>query len=219
MKTKQYLVIGAGRFGSALARALYQQGHEVVVIDQDEEKIEKIMDDVTHALIADASDEDVLRRVGCRNFDAVVVAIGADFEASIMTTVAAKSLGARRVIAKAVSDSAAAVLERVGADEVVRPEHDMGVRVARQLTTPDLVDAFKLGEGHAVIEVEVKHKLMGRLGDQGLPKRFSVQVIAVNRNDQVVVSPGADFVLERGDTLVLLGSNEAIQRFQEHISD
>lgn len=219
MAKQQVLVIGVGRFGSALARSLYQQGHEVVVIDESEEKIEEIMDHVTHALIADATSEDTLRRVGVGNFDTVVVSIGQNFEANIMATVAAKSLGAKRVISKATSDIAAAVLKRVGADQVIRPEHDMGLRVAQHLTTPELVDAFSLGEGHAVIEVEATDKLVGSLAKLRLPNRFDVQVIAVNRRGDVVVSPRADFTLESGDTLVLIGSNEAIKRFHEYLSD
>ena len=218
MAKKQFLIIGVGRFGSALARSLYQQGHEVVVVDQDEDKIERIMDDVTHALIADATDEDVLRKVGVGNFDAVVVSIGANFEANIMATVAAKSLQAKRVISKATSNVSAAVLQRVGADQVVRPEHDMGLRLARQLSTPELVDAFNLGEGHTVIEVEANGKLLGSLAELRLSNRFKVQVIAVNRGGEVVVTPGADFVVERGDTVVLVGSNEAVGRFRDHLS-
>ena len=219
MRTRQFLVIGAGRFGGALARTLYQEGHEVVVIDEDEDKIERIMDDVTHALIADSSDEDVLRRVGVSNFDTVVVSIGANFEANILTTVAAKNLGAKHIIAKATSETGAAVLSRVGADQVVRPEHDMGRRLAQQLTTPELVDAFNLGEGHTVIELEATDKLLGSLAKLKLSNRFSVQVIAVNRRGDVTVSPGADFVIERGDNVVLIGSNEAINHFRDHISD
>lgn len=219
MRSKQFLVIGVGRFGAALARELYQEHQEVVVIDRDEEKIEHIMDHVTHALIADSTDEEVLRRVGCGNFDTVVVSIGANFEANIMTTVAAKTLGAKHVISKATSAMGATVLARVGADQVVRPEHDMGTRLAQQLTTPEMVDAFHLGEEHSVIEVEVTRRLVGKLADLRLPDRFGIQVIAINRDDEVVVGPGADYVLERGDTVVVIGSNEAVDRFREHISE
>ena len=218
MKKKQFLVIGAGRFGGALARSLYQQGHEVVVIDQDEDKIDRIMDDVTHAVIADSTDDDVLRKLGVGNFDTIIVSIGANFEANILTTVAAKSLQAQHVIAKATSATGAAVLHRVGADQVVRPEHDMGRRLAQQLTTPELVDAFDLGEGHTVIELEANETMFGSLADLRLTNRFSVQVIAVNRRGDVTVSPGADFVLQAGDNVVLIGSNEAIGRFRDHIS-
>lgn len=219
MRKKQVLVIGVGRFGMALATSLYQQGHEVVVIDRDERKIEQIMDEVTHALIADATDEEVLRRVGVGNFDTVVVAIGANFEANIMTTVAAKNLKAKHVVAKATSGLAAAVLERIGADQVVRPERDMGLRLAQQLTTPELVDAFELGKGHTVIEVEAGGKLLGSLARLRLPNRFQVQAIAVNRGGEVVVTPGADFSLTAGDRVVLIGSNDAIRRFRDSLDD
>lgn len=219
MRAKQFLVIGAGRFGSSLARTLFQQGHEVVVIDRDEEIVERLIDGVTHALIGDATDEQVLRRVGVSNFDTVIVAIGVNFEASVLTTVSAKGLGARHIIAKATSDTAASVLSRVGADQVVRPEHDMGRRLAQQLTTPELVDAFNLGAEHTVIEVEANDKLIGTLAKLRLPNRFSVQVIAVNRRGDVTVSPGAAFEVQHGDNLVLIGSNEAVERFRAHLTD
>lgn len=219
MKAKQFLVIGAGRFGSAVASTLYQLGHEVVVIDRSEQVVEGIMNQVTHAAIVDATDEEALRKLGCSNFDCVVVAIGHDLEANILATVAAKSVGARRVVSKVSSTLAARVLARVGADEVIRPEHDMGVRVARQLATPSIVDAFNLGEEYSVIEIEVRPRLAGTLGDLRLSNRFGVQVIAVNRGGKLEVSPRAQFELRAGDKVVLIGSNEAIARIQEFLSD
>src|SRR5690606_2080152 len=137
---RQFLVLGVGRFGSALATALYEQGHEVVAVDRSEERVERVMERVTHALIADATDDHVLRDLGVANFDAVIVAIGANFEANVLATVTAKGLGAQRVVSKASSEVAANVLTRVGADLVVRPEHDMGLRLAQHLTTPELLD-------------------------------------------------------------------------------
>ncbi|HKI58408.1 MAG TPA: TrkA family potassium uptake protein [Trueperaceae bacterium] len=218
MKERQFMVIGAGRFGSALATTLYQLGHEVVVIDKDEGAIEAIMNQVTHTAIVDGTDEDTLRKLGCGNFDAVVVAIGDNLEANILATVAAKSAGARRVISKGVSLLAARVLDRVGADEVVRPEHDMGVRLARQLATPSIVDAFKLGENHGVVEIEAEATLCGKLSELRLPNRFGVQVIAVNRGGNLEISPRADFEIERGDRIVMIGSNDAITHLREYLS-
>ena len=218
MKERQFMVIGAGRFGSALATTLYQLGHEVVVIDKDENAIEAIMNQVTHTAIVDGTDEDTLRKLGCSNFDAVVVAIGDNLEANILATVAAKSAGATRVISKGVSLLAARVLDRVGADEVVRPEHDMGVRLARQLATPSIVDAFKLGENHGVVEIEAEQALCGRLSELRLPNRFGIQVIAVNRGGNLEISPRADFELKRGDRIVMIGSNDAITRLREYLS-
>ncbi len=218
MKAKQFLVIGAGRFGTALATTLYDLGHEVVVIDQVEEHIDAIMNRVSHAAIVDATDEEALRQLGVGNFDQVIVAIGDDLEANILATVAVKSLGAKRVISKANTQLAARVLERVGADEVIRPEHDMGVRLARQLATPSLVDAFNLGEEYAVIEIETQEKLHGMLKQLRLPNRFGVQVIAVNRAGALEISPRADFEILPDDRVVLIGSNAAIERFRNYLS-
>lgn len=177
------------------------------------------MNHVTHAAIVDATDEEALRKLGCGNFDAVVVAIGANLEANILTTVAAKSVGAKYVVSKAASSLAARVLAKIGADEVIRPEHDMGVRVAKQLATPSIIDAFNLGPEHGVIEIEVRPKLSGTLEHLRLRNRFGVQVIAVNRGGKVEISPRADFELQPGDKVVLIGSNESVERIRDHLSE
>lgn len=219
MKAKQFLVIGAGRFGSAVATTLYDLGHEVVVIDRSEAAVEAIMNRVTHAAIADAADEQALRKLGCGNFDAVIVAIGHNLEGNILATVAAKSVGARHVVSKVASELAARVLARVGADEVIRPEHDMGVRVARQLATPSIIDAFNLGPEHGVIEIDVGPRLTGTLESLRLRNRFDVQVIAVNRAGKLEVGPRADFELKSGDKVVLIGSNAAIEKIRDYLSE
>lgn len=219
MKAKQFLVIGAGRFGSAVATTLYNLRHEVVVIDRSEEAIEAIMNQVTHAAIVDATDEEALRKLGCGNFDAVIVAIGDNLEANILATVAAKSVGAKHVISKVPSTLAARVLAKVGADEVIRPEHDMGVRVAKQLATPSILDAFNVGAAHGVIEIEVRERLSGSLQNLRLRNRFGVQLIAVNRAGNLEISPAADFELKPGDKVVLIGSNEAIERIRDYLSE
>lgn len=219
MKTKQFLVIGAGRFGTALATTLYQLGHEVVVVDTDEESIEPIMNRVTQAVIADATDEEALSRLGCSNFDATIVAIGEDLESNILATVAAKSVGARQVISKAKSEIAARVLGRVGADVVIRPEHDMGIRLAHQISSPDVVDTLKLGDAHGVMEIDVHQNFTGTLGELRLPNRFGVQVLTVNRKHELIVSPSADFRLEVGDKVLLIGENKAIEKLRDYLSD
>ena len=219
MKAKQFLVIGAGRFGAAVATTLYDLGHEVVVIDRSEAAVEAIMNRVTHAAIADAADEQALRKLGCGNFDAVIVAIGHNLEGNILATVAAKSVGARHVVSKVASELAARVLARVGADEVIRPEHDMGVRVARQLATPSIIDAFNLGPEHGVIEIDVGPRLTGTLESLRLRNRFGVQVIAVNRAGKLEVGPRADFELKPGDKVVLIGSNAAIEKIRDYLSE
>lgn len=216
---KQILVIGCGRFGSAVARTLAESGHEVVVADHDEVALRTVMDEVAHAAVIDATDEEALRRLGVANFDTVIIAIATDFEAGVLATVAAKSAGAEHVVAKATSSTAARVLLRVGADEVVRPEHDMGVRLAHQIATPSIVDAFMLGDEHEVVEVDVgtQEAMHGRLSKLRLPNRFGVQVMAVNRGGKLTVSPGADFEIQLGDRVVVIGEVEAVRRFEREL--
>lgn len=218
MRAKSFLIIGAGRFGAALAETLDASGQEVVVVDRDEAAVTRVMAHVTQAVVLDGTEERALRELGAANFDAVVVAIGDDLEASVLATAAAKDAGATRVVAKAPTALAERILRRVGADEVVRPERDMGVRLAQHLVTPALVDAFALGDAYGVMEVEASEALQGRLATLRLPNRFGVQVIAVDRTGSLTVSPGADFEVEAGDRLVVVGSNRAIERLRAHLA-
>lgn len=214
----QFLVIGTGRFGSSIATALHDFGHEVVAIDELEEALEPIMQQVTHAVVMDATDEEGLRKLGIRAFDTVVVAIGENLEASILATVAAKAAGARYVISKANGQLSARVLASVGADEVVRPEHDMGRRLARQLASPTEVSALELGRDHTVVEMEATKALAGTLEALRLPKKFGVQVMAVHRDDDIVVNPGADFEVRPSDRIVVLGHNDDLNRLREELA-
>lgn len=218
MKVRSYLVVGAGRFGGSLARTLFELGHEVMIVDRREEPLESVMAHATHALVLDAANEDDLAKVGVGNFDAVVIAIGDSFEAAVLATAAAKGMGARHVVAKAGSSLAAAVLRKVGADQVVRPEHDMGERLAQQLVTPALVDAFALGDAHGVLELVAGARLVGTLAHLRLPNRYAVQVVAIERGDELTVGPKADYEVEVGDKLVVIGSTEALDRFREGVS-
>lgn len=177
------------------------------------------MNNVTQAIVADATEEQAMRQLGVGNFDVVVIAISSNFEASILATVAAKATGAQRIIAKSGNAVMARVLSAVGADEVVRPEHDMGVRLARRLTAPSIVERFGLGSNHSVVEVENKNRLEGRLAKLRLSNRFGIQVIAVHRDGDVVVSPGAEFELRHGDRIVVIGSNVALQKFKEFLGE
>lgn len=217
MKTKQFLVIGAGRFGSALATTLYDFGHEVVVVDRDELAIDAIADRVTHAVVLDATDEEALAKLGLNTFSEVIVAIGTNLEASVLTIVAAKSQGAAHVTSKATTDTAARVMRNVGADEVVRPEHDMGVRLAKNLATPSIVDAFELGDRYEVVEFRARDKLCGRLHDLKLSNRFGVQVIAVSRQSKLEISPGADYTIKPGDDVVLIGEVKDVRKLRSYL--
>ncbi len=214
MKVRQYLVLGAGRFGTAVSTTLYEMGHEVVVVDRNELLVESIMGRVTHAVVADATEEAALSRLGVRNFDAVVVAIGVNFEANVLATTLLKSLGARFVVSKATNQLTAQVLTRVGADRVVRPEHDMGVQLAKQFAAPKVLEAIEFGTGHEVLEIVAQDPLLGTLGELRLPRRFRVHMIAVERGGQVELNPSSDFEVMRGDKVVLIGDHHALAQLR-----
>lgn len=217
--SRQFLVIGVGRFGSSVARTLHDLGHDVVAIDRDEGELESVMGEVTHAAVVDATDERALARLGLTDMEAVIVAIGDDLEASILATVAARTAGGRYIISKANDDTTARILATVGADEVVRPEHDMGRRLAEQLAVPNQVGSLELGLEHSIVELAVGGSLNGALSSLELPRRFGSQVLAVHRGSEVTVSPSADFVLEPDDRIVVIGPNPSLDRLRSHVEE
>lgn len=215
---KQYVVIGCGRFGSSVAKTLYGLGNEVLAIDKDEEKVQEISDSVTHAVQADVMDESVLRELGIKNFDIVVVSIGSDLEASIMATLIAKELGVKTVIAKAQSDLHGKVLSKIGADKVVFPERDMGVRVAHNLVSTNILDFIELSPDYSIVEItaipEWENKTLKELR---LPTKYGINVMAIKREKFINVSPYADDMILKGDVLVVIGSTEDLKKI-EHLA-
>ncbi|MTV50406.1 TrkA family potassium uptake protein [Heliobacillus mobilis] len=214
-EAKQFAVIGLGRFGTSIAKTLYQMGYEVLAIDTSEERVNEVADFVTHALQADAKDEEVLKKVGIRNFDTVIVAIGSDIQANILVTVILKDMGIKHVVAKAQNDLHGKVLTKVGADQVVYPERDMGVRVAHALATSSVMDYLELSPHHSLVEIRTPERFIGQtLGEADLRARYGITVIAVRKGDDVIASPGADTTFAAGDIIVAVGSNEDLNRFE-----
>lgn len=208
----EFAVIGLGRFGSSLALALVEAGHSVLGIDEDAMLVQRISDEITHSAILDATDEDALREVEITAFDTVIVAIGADFESNLLTTAALKSLGVRHVISKAVTSRQREILLRVGADQVVQPEHDAGRRLAEELIAPAVLERLHLGPDHSVVELRTPPSMAGKsLVELNLRRRLGVTVLLIKREDELLVSPNADTVLLDDDLLVVLGSNTALQ--------
>ncbi|MBM7866208.1 NAD(P)-binding domain-containing protein [Heliobacterium gestii] len=212
---KLFAVIGLGRFGTSVAKTLFRMGYEVLAIDSSEERINEIADFVTHAVQADAKDEEVLKKLGIRNFDTVIVAIGSDVQANILVTVILKDMGVRHVVAKAQNDLHGKVLTKVGADRVVYPERDMGVRVAHALVTSTVMDYLELSPVHSLVEIRCPDRFVGQtIGAADLRARYGITVIAVRKGDEVLASPGADTMIEKGDILVAVGSNDDLNRFE-----
>lgn len=208
---KQFAVIGLGRFGTSVAKTLCLMGHEVLAIDCNEEKIQEIVKTVTHAVQADALDEDSLIALGIRNFDVVIVSIGHDIQSSILATMLVKEIGVKYVVAKARSDRHGQVLTKIGADKVVYPERDMGVRVAYGLVATNVLDHIELSPDYSILEVITPESLIGKtLRASGLRANFGVTVLAIKRGTAIIVSPEAEEVIRENDVLVCIGENDKL---------
>ncbi len=213
---KQFAIIGLGRFGTSLALTLTRMGYDVLAVDTNEEKVNNIMDKVTHAVQVDAMDEQALKSLGMRNFDVVIVAIGQDIQTNILVTVMLKDLGVKKVVSKAVTELHGKVLERIGADKVVFPERDMGARVAQALVSKNIMDQINLSPDYSIIELMAPEDFIGKtLAEGALRVKHGVTVLAIRRGNNVVISPGAKQVIEEGDVLVVVGRNDKLSDLEE----
>lgn len=216
MKNKQFAVIGIGRFGTSVAKCLIDQGYEVLAIDSDEERVQKMSEAMTHAVCADSTDENSLKSLGIRNFDAVVVAIGHDVQASVMTTLLLKELGVGYIVAKAQNSLHGKLLEKIGADRVVYPERDMGMRIAHNLISNNVLEFIELSPELSIVEVAVPHFMVGQsLAQSGLRSKYDLNLVAMKREESIIVSPKPDEVFLQGDILFVIGENKGIRRLEE----
>ena len=212
---KSFAVIGCGRFGATLARTLHSLGHEVMAVDLDEEIIQSISDEVTHAVSLDVMDEAAL---GLSNFDVVVISIGSNLEASIMATIIAKELGAKRLIAKASSDFQGKVLQKIGADRVIYPERDMGIRVAHNLVSTNILEFIELSPDYGIIEITALDTWIGKtLAQLELPTKHGINIIAVKRDESINITPESSFVIKEDDSLVVIASTTAINKIERKV--
>lgn len=212
---KQFAVIGLGRFGSSLAKTLAKMGYEVLAIDEDEEKVESLSDSVTHAVQANALEEQALKALGVRNFDVVVVAIGQDIQSNILATLMLKEMGVSRVVAKASTELQGKVLQKIGADIVVFPERDMGERLARSLVSRNIIDQINLSPDYSLVELSAPSELIGNnLLESNLRKKYGVTLLAIRRGNDIIISPGAKEVIKEGDILIVIGNNEKLKNFE-----
>lgn len=212
---KQFAVIGLGRFGTSVAITLSKMGYEVLGIDTNDDRINDLGDQLTQAVLLDALDEHALKSVGIRNFDVVVVAIGKDIQASILVTVMLKEMGVKNVVAKAQTELHGKVLERVGADKVVFPEWDMGVKVAKALVSKNIMDQIALSPEHSLVEMAVPPNFINQsLEKSNARKKYGVSILAIRRGKDVIISPNPSEVMLEGDILVVIGKNEKLHNFE-----
>lgn len=219
MRKKQFAVIGMGRFGSSVAQTLYKLGFEVLAIDADEDKVQDVINLTTHAVEADATDEDALKALGIRNFDVVVVAIGEDIQASILTTLILKEMGVDMLIVKAQNELHGKVLTKIGADKVIFPERDMGQRVAHHLISPNIIDFIELSPEYSIVEIKAPKEFAGKsLRELDVRARYGCNVIAIRSEGYMNISPYAEDLIQQGDELVVVGKNEDLQKFEVSFS-
>ena len=211
---QEFAVIGLGRFGSSLAIALEEHGHTVMAIDIDPQLVQSVVDRVTHAAALDSSDEEALRAVDIAVFDTVIVAIGGDFEANLLTTANLKTLGVRRVICKTQTSRQCDILTRLGADRVIQPEQNSARRLAEELSAPAMIEHFNLGKNYGVAEIILPDCLAWQsLAQSDLRNKHHVTVLLIKRGEEVHIAPRADTILQQGDILIVFGENRYINQF------
>ncbi|NPV78962.1 MAG: TrkA family potassium uptake protein [Firmicutes bacterium] len=214
---KQFAVIGLGRFGEGVARTLSRLGCQVLAIDDDQEKVQHMANIVTHAVQANATDEDALKSLGIRNVDVAVVSIGEDIESSILATLILKDLGIKFVVAKAHDELHGKVLERVGADRVIYPERDMAIRVATSLVSGNILDYIELSPEFTIAEIISPPEFVGKsLRELNIRAQFGINVVAIRSQGRIKVSPGADDKINEGDILVLIGRTESFEKLPKN---
>ncbi|MCU9594708.1 TrkA family potassium uptake protein [Caldibacillus thermolactis] len=215
MKRKEFVVIGLGRFGGSICRELTNLGMSVLAIDKKEEVVNDYSEIVTEAVVADTTDESVLKNLGIRNFDHVIVAIGDDIQSSILTTLILKEIGVKKVTAKALNEHHEKVLKKIGADQIVHPERDMGRRLAHNLVSSNVLDYLELSDKHSLVEIAVNQSFAGKtIIELDVRARYGLNIVAIRRNHDMIVSPQASEVILEGDILVVIGSNQDITRFE-----
>lgn len=225
MRSK-FAVIGLGKFGSSIARALANHGAEVLAIDKLSEKIEEIKDEVAYAVAFDTTDSKSLRAQNIHEMDAVVVAIGEDFEAMLLTTVKVMEMNVKRVIARAANRQQRMILEKVGVKEILSPEDEVGKTVAEMLLQPSLKSFLRLPDDYEIVEIDTPPKIANKtLSEVGLREKYNINLVTIRRKfkekvngnyetvEHIVGVPRADTQLNITDILVVLGKSKDVERF------
>ncbi|PKM83832.1 MAG: potassium uptake system protein [Firmicutes bacterium HGW-Firmicutes-13] len=212
---KQFAVIGLGHFGSSIATTLFEMGFDVLAIDNNEEKVQEMSDKVTHAVQADSTNENALIALGVKNFDVAIVSIGQDMQANILTTLILKELGVKQVVAKARTEHHGKVLYRIGADRVVFPERDMGIRVAHNLVSANIIDYIELSPNFSIVEIVAPESIVGKtLRELDMRAKFGVNIIAIKTGENINLTPKADDRIKRNDIIIVVGKTDRLRKLE-----
>lgn len=215
---RQFVVIGMGRFGRQIAVTLTEMGRSVLAIDKNRNIIEDLKEEVTHAAIADATEEDSLKALGVHEFDVAIVAIGESLENNILTTAILKNFNIKKIVVRATSRLHQNILKRLGVNKVIMPEEEMGMRVANSIAAESIIDNIEFSEGYSIAQVKASEKIEGKsLIEANLRARFNVNVVAVKKTmedgSEKVMVPVSDYIITRDDILIVVGKNEDINSF------
>ena len=210
---KTYVVIGLGKFGSAIAAKLYDLGNEVLAIDDSPELVARVEPHVTCAVVGDARDEEVLRSLGVGNYDCAIVGIGSDLATSVIVTLNLKELKVGKILCKATDEVQKRSLEKVGADSVVNPQREMGIKLAQALSSSSVLDFIELSKDYGIAETTMPQAWVGQtLRGLNVRAKYGVNIIAIKENGQFNVSPAPDEALKEGTILVVLGRADRLSR-------
>ena len=210
---KSILLIGLGRFGKNIAIHLNKLGHQVMAVDDEEERVENVLPYVTNAQIGDSTNKDFLESLGIRNFDVCIVAIGNDFQSSLETTSLLKELGARLVVSRASTDVHEKFLHRNGADDVVYPEKQIARWTAIRYSADHILDYIELDEGHAMFEIPVPRDWAGRtIGNIDIRKKYNINIMGIKKNGKLMLALSPDTALESDQTMLVLGTTKDLQK-------
>jgi trk system potassium uptake protein TrkA len=215
---KQFIIIGCGNFGYSIAKTLYGLGHQVMIVDQNEEIINSISDSVTYAIRGDATDEKTIKSLGVNNFDVAIITTGSDIQSSILIGIMLKELGVKYIVAKAQNELHAKVLYKIGVDKVVFPERDMGARIAQHLVSPNIMDYIELSAEYSIVELAAIEEWIGKsLIDLNMRERYEINVMAIKQGENINISPNPSYLIKEDDVLVVVGHNNNLKKLAVNI--
>ena len=210
---KEFVVFGMGKFGTSVAKTLADNGCQVMAVDSDPDKVEEIAEHVTYAVCMDVTDADAIHSLGIRNFDGAIVAIGENLEASVLVTIITKELGIPYVLAKAQTELQAKVLKKVGADKIIFPEKESGIRIANNLASDNFFDAIELSTKYSLMDLDVPAEWIGKtLRELNLRATKKINIIGIRRNEEFEITPDPDAPLTEEDVLVVIGKNQTLTK-------
>lgn len=217
MKNKSIIVFGAGRFGESLATELFKGGMEVMLVDKSYDIIQSVADKVTTAVQCDVLDENAMEELGISNFEVAVIAIGSNLEASIIATLTAKDFGVKKIISKANSEMQARILKKIGADQIIYPEIDMGYRLAKSIVGSNFMEYIHFSKEYSLVEIKALPEWEDKsLSEIDFRKKYNLNVVAFRREGETIVSPNPYEKIEKDDIMILIGDEKYINKLERH---